>query len=491
LENPEVSKLTEIIRQLESFLSKSQILSGQDTLKPHSSDFSSFDSPKIPSLLLKPKNVSEIQKIVNFANKNMISITPCSSKIHFYGSSIPAEGGFIIDLSEMNRIIKIDARNKSTTIETGVTFSQLEIIKDRGLMPLFPLCPPAQKSVITSYLEREPLLVPKLEYYEPLLTMEVVLPTGEILRTGSAAVKPSKFAEYLVPFGPGLNWNQIFQGAQGTLGIITSATIKIEHIPKLTKMCFISSNDITELIDPLYEIQRNLLGYECLILNNRDLSLILANKSSDILSLKDKLPQWFLIICLSSGVYLPEEKIKQEENDLLYSLKEFNIKPSTTVSGLEKQILPIIRQSYKAKYWKLKVNTNFQDIIFITTLDMVSSFIHELDKILSELDYPFEDVGCYIQPLVRGGACQLEFSFFYDSLIESQRQKAKNLYETLILKFFKMGAFFSRPYGTFLSDIVYKNNLAYTHVLNEIKQIFDPNNIMNPEKLCFNGGVKP
>ncbi len=482
--------MTEHINGLEDILSRNQILDAQDILKRYSSDLSSFDPDKMPSLVLKPRNVSEVQKIVNFSNKNMITLTPCSSGLHFHGRTIPAEGGIIIDLSEMNRIIKVDARNKNATIEAGVTFSQLERIKDQGLMPLFPFCPPEEKSVITSYLEREPLLIPKLEYYEPILTMEVVLPTGEILRTGSAAVKPSKFAEYVVPFGPGLNWNQIFQGAQGTLGIVTSATIKVEHIPKLNKIYFISSNNIEDLIDPLYEVQRYLLGYECLIINSRDLSLVFANQNSNIETLRNKLPQWILTICLSGGVTLPEEKIKQEEEDLLYCLNQFNMNPSNTVSGLEKDILPIIRQSYKGKYWKHKWNTNFQDILFLTTLDKVPAFIQALDKTSSDLDYPLEDMGCYIQPLARGGACHVEFSLFYDSLIKNQRQMVKNIYETLIVKFFKMGAFFSRPYGTFLSDIVYKNNLAYSHILNEIKQIFDPNNIMNPEKLCFNGGVK-
>ena len=478
------------ISKLETIINRNQIINAKKKLKLYSSNLSNFDLDKMPSLVLKPKNMIDVQKIVKFANEYKIPLTPCSSGLHFYGSIIPSDGGIIIDLSEMNRIIKVDARNKNATIEAGVTFSQFEKIKDQGLMPLFPLCSAMEKSVITSYLEREPLLIPKLEYYEPLLTMEVVLPTGEILRTGSAAVKPSKFAEYVVPFGPGLNWNQIFQGAQGTLGIITSATIKVEHIPKLNKIYFMSSKKIENLIDPLYEVQRYLLGHECFIINNLDLSLILARNNSEIEFLRKKLPPWILILCLSGGVILPEDKVKQEEEDLHYCLKAFDKNLSTTLSGLENSILSTIRQSYRGKHWKLKWKNNFQDVLFITTLDKVPAFIHSLDEISSNFNYPFKDFGCYIQPLARGGACHVEFSLFYDSLIEDQIPMIKNLYETLIDKFFQMGAFFSRPYGRYLSDIVYRENIAYTQVLKEIKQIFDPNNIMNPEKLCFNGGEK-
>ncbi len=478
------------ISKLENILNNNQIINAKEKLKSYSSNLSSFNLENIPSLVLKPKNVMEIQNIVKYANECEIPLTPCSSGLHFYGSSIPSEGGIIIDLSEMNRIIKVDARNKNATIEAGVNFTQLEKIQEQGLMPLFPLCSAMEKSVITSYLEREPLLIPKLEYYEPLLTMEVVLPTGEILRTGSAAIKPSKFAEYVVPFGPGLNWNQIFQGAQGTLGIITSATIKVEYMPKLNKIYFMSSQNLEDLIDPLYEVQKFLLGYECFILNNVDLSLILAGNNSEIETFRNKLPTWILIINLSGGVVLPEEKIKQEEEDLHYCLDTFDKKLSATLSGFENKILSHLRQSYKGKYWKSKWKNDFQDIFFITTLDKVPTFIHSLDEICSETNNSSIDFGCYIQPIARGGACHVEFTLFYDSLSEKQTSLIKNLYETLIDKFFQMGAFFSRPYGKYVSEIVYRENTAYTQVLKEIKQIFDPNNIMNPEKLCFNGGGK-
>ncbi|MHA1209235.1 MAG: FAD-binding oxidoreductase [Candidatus Freyarchaeota archaeon] len=473
------------VRELEDILGSERVIRTSDVLKLYSSDFSSFEPDRIPLCVVKPGSVGEVQKIVRFSIKHKIPLTPCSSGVHFYGRTIPADGGIVVDLSDMNRIVKIDSRNKNATIEPGVTFSQLESIKQRGLLPLFPLCPPEEKSVLTSYLEREPLLVPKLEYYEPILTMEVVLPTGEILRTGSAAVMPSRFADYVVPFGPGLNWNQIFQGAQGTLGIVTSATIKIEHLPELDKPYFLTSDNVEDLIDPLYEIQRYLLGYECLLINGLDLALILASDNSEIEKLRQKLPWWTLIVCLSGGVKLPEEKIKQEEEDFLEILDGFKGKPSTTLAGLEERILPILRQSCKGTYWKLRWKGDFQDILFITTLDKTPAHLTAVDEISSSQGFPSEEIGCYIQPLVRGGACHMEFTFFYDSSSDGQKQMVKKTYETLVERLMDMEAFFSRPYGSFLSGIIYERNPVYRRVLKDIKEIFDPSNIMNPAKLCF------
>jgi len=477
--------MSEKIYELEKIIGKERIIKNPKLLKFFSSDLSCFDPVKMPSYLVKPRNARDVQDIVIFSNKYEVPLTASSSTIHFYGRTIPAEGGIIIDLSEMNRIIRIDNRNKNATIEPGVTFSQIGIIKEKGLMPLTPLYPPSEKSVITSYLEREPLLIPKLEYYEPILTMEIVLASGEILRTGSAAVMPSKFADYVVPFGPGLNWNQIFQGAQGTLGIVTSATIKIEYLPKHEKFYFLNSNDLENLINPLYEIQRYLLGHECLILNNLNLAMILASDNSEIEKIRAKLPHWTLITCLSGGILFPEEKLKQEEEDFIECLHEFNIESALTLSGFENRIPQIFRQSYNNKYWKIKLKDNFQDTFFITTFDKIPDFIKKVNEMLYEHGFPLENVGYYIQPLARGGACHVEFTVFYNLSDNKKHQSIKKMYEKIIESLFEMGAYFSRPYGNFLSNIVYKKNLVYFHVLRKLKKIFDPNNIMNPEKFCF------
>ncbi len=477
--------MSKSVKELEQILGGGHVIRTPSALSSYSADKSCLDPMNVPICICKPRTVEEVQKTVEFCNKHKIPLVPSSSGVHFYGRTVPKDGGIIVDLSEMNRIVKFDDRNKNATIEAGVTFSQFESLKEKGLLPLFPLCAPERKSVLTSYLEREPLLVPKLEYYEPILTMEVVLPTGEILRTGSAAVKPSKFAEYVVPFGPGLNWNQIFQGAQGTLGIVTSATVKIEHLPKLDKLYFLSSNSLEELVDPLYEIQRYLLGYECLVLNDLDLATILADKKSEIEVLRRKLARWTLIVCLSGGVKLTEEKLKQEEEDFLEILRGFRVGPSTKLEGLEEKVLLMLRQSYKGEYWKQMWKGDFQDIFFVTTLDKTPHYFEVVEKISSELGYPMDEVGCYIQPLVRGGACHMEFTLFYDSNNDKQLKKIKKTYEKLVECLFDGGAFFSRPYGSFLSKMTYQRNLAYARILKEVKEVFDPNNIMNPGKLCF------
>ena len=90
----------------------------------------------------------------------------------------------------MDKIVRSDRRNKVALIEPGITFQELIDEADKmGLKVLMPLLPRAGKSVIGSYLEREPIQIPKYHWdmTDPLLCTELVFGTGDLFRTGSAA----------------------------------------------------------------------------------------------------------------------------------------------------------------------------------------------------------------------------------------------------------------------------------------------------------------
>ena len=173
--------------------------------------------------------------MVRFCNENHIPVVPVSSKVHFFGATIPKEGGLVLDLTRMNKILEIDPDNRRVRFETGVSWDQLtQALKKEGFRVIMPLTPPAERSVLTDFMEREEPTNQVYDYGEPLEAMEVVWPTGEIFRMGSASVNgypdsPSKGGN---PSGPGLDFYRFFQCAQGTMGVVTWTNLKIESIPE-------------------------------------------------------------------------------------------------------------------------------------------------------------------------------------------------------------------------------------------------------------------
>ena len=101
-----------------------------------------------------------------------------------------------------------------------------------------------------------------------------------------------------------------------------------------------------------------------------------------------------------------------------------------------------------------------------------------------ELLYPSADIGVYIQPVHQGVGCHCEFILPLNRENSMETTRMEKLFNTVSRRLFKQGAFFSRPYGIW-ADLVYNRNVRNTIVTQKVKEIFDPNNVMNPGKLCF------
>jgi FAD/FMN-containing dehydrogenase len=459
-----------------------------EVLDQYSRDYS-LVPPRKPNYVVWPANVNEVQEIVKLANEENLPLIPRSSGVGFTGSTIPSQGGMVVDMSRMNRIIEIDSRNRMVRIEPGVTYGQLQAeLASQNLMSLNPLLPHAAKSVLSSHLEREPMLIPKFEYGDPLLTMEIVLPTGDIFRTGSASAPGAPddtLADLVGPFGPGLDFYRFLQGAQGTFGIVTWAAIKVEFLPQVQKLFFIPADTLEALVKPTYLIQRKMLGNECFILDNNYLASILS-EDGEIGKLKADLPSWMLIICLAGGPRRPEEKIEYEEEALRDVVADFHLFASETLPGapgLEKKITQRLRHPWPEDitYWRFRSKDSLSMVSFHTLLEMVPDLTQATMEFLASTGYEIKDMGCYFQPLERARACFCEYGLPYDP---QETELVQNLYAHLSQFLYDQGVLFTRPYGT-QAKIVYEQAAAYSATLKDLKRIFDPNNIMNPGKLCF------
>ena len=121
--------------------------------------------------IVKPTSVKEIQKTLRYANRHRIPVITRSSSVDPY--RYPTSGqAILIDLSEMRTIHNVDTRNRAVRFEPGVGWAQLQDeLRKHGIKASNPLLPHTRKSALTSYLEKEPMLIPKIEYGEPILTM--------------------------------------------------------------------------------------------------------------------------------------------------------------------------------------------------------------------------------------------------------------------------------------------------------------------------------
>ena len=481
--------------ELTEIVGAENVFDDVERLKPYSKDYS-LTEPIMPGYVAQPRNAEEVQSLIRLANENKLPVVPSSSGIHFHGNTIPVQGALVLDLRRMNRILGIDERNRMARIEPGVTWEQLQPeLEKHDLMALSPLLPHPGKSVLTSHLEREPALIPKFEYTDNLVSMEVVLPDGELYRTGSACVTgfPDKsMADGVNPSGPdSIMWSRLLQGTQGTMGVLTWAQVKIEYRPKVNKTFFIPFRSINDAVEFVYKVQRRLIGEECLILNNLNLAAILARQwPGDFDALRGTLPPWTVILVLDGGKRFPEEKIEYQEEALREVAAELSLADLPTsvpgLPGVEKEMPDRLRIAWPRdrNYWKFAGKGSCQDLFFHTVPGKAPTFSQAIGEVATKYDYPVSDIGFYIQPMVYGGACHFEANFYYSPDNAEEVNRIKSLLAEAAEVVLDRGGFFTRPYGL-IADLVYSRAADYTATLKKVKKLLDPNNVLAPGRLCF------
>ena len=482
--------------KLRNIVGSPNILDDPESLEEYSKDMS-FVEPRKPSYIAKPKSSDQVQKMVKLASEELIPLTPVSSPggPRFHGDTIPYPGGVVVDLSGINRVLRVDRHNKTVHIEPGVTFEQLRSeLRKSGLKPFMPLMPRQTKSVLTSYLERNPILSPRHHWdtLDPLYTTEVIFGTGDAFRTGSAA-GPGPTDELLAagaslsaPMGPGpTDYGRLIQGAQGTMGIVTWAVCACCLLPTIQHPYFVTSAEMESLIEFMYALLRRRHGDELFLVNSFALANAIADKPEDIKSVAADLPPWIVFLNIAGYEKFPEERVAYQEEDASEFAKQYKCKLLHSVDGVSSSaLLKRLEETPKDVYWKLKFKGGCEDVFFLTTLNKVPEFVDYVYKTAVAYGYASTELGVYAQPIVQGTSCHLEFDLMYNPEDVKEREKVKKLYLHLSEGLANLGAFYTRPYGVW-SDIAYRRDAETTALLRKIKKIFDPNDILNPGRLCF------
>jgi len=480
---------------LREILGNDSVFDDVETIRKFSSD-QSFVQPRSPDVVAFAETVEQVQEVVRYANKTNTPIVPYSSGLNFHGGTIPKEGGIVLNLSRMNKILEVNEDNWHCVIEPGVTARQLqEELEKHQLRAMLPYGIHPDRSVLTSYLEREPTVAAASFEYgnEIIMDTELILPNGDLFRTGlwSSGIKPGS------PMGPVRAMvNRLWTGAQGTLGIMTKMNIKVEYMPRKRKVFLLQFDSFPEAIQPLKMIQRKEIGHECFLINNFNLASMVCNDwkvpetfptemiaSKEFESLRESLPPWMLVVCSNGGQRLPEGKIAYEEEAIHEICSMFHIQTYSNGGNLHELFLDEMLHPWN-NLKKFCYRGAVHDVCFKTTLKRVPEFQMLVQEIINEYNYPMQDIGVTVIPLERGRAVHCIADFHCDPNNHAEVEQLKNMWTAISRRYIDDGALFDRPYGAW-ADMVYSRAGTYTQKLKEIKRELDPNNILNPGHLCF------
>ncbi|HQP32292.1 MAG TPA: FAD-binding oxidoreductase [Deltaproteobacteria bacterium] len=409
-----------------------------------------------PVCVVRPSNRNQIQHIMLAANDLDMNVVPVSSTgPRVRGDSVPTGEGIVVDLSSMDKIIRVDGKNNVAMIEPGVHFAELKAAVERQDMKLFmPLLPRPTKSVLASYMEREPVTIPKYHWdmMDPVLSTEIVFGNGNAMRTGSACGPGSLEEQWKHGLaqknneGPAqTSYGRVVQGAQGTYGIVTWISLRLGMKPRLNNYYFAPDTSLERLIEFAYKVSRLKYADEFFILNAQALATMLGKDASEIKTLRARQAPWTAVYNVCGYRHFPEKRMLYQEKGIMEFAQLTGVKIDRAVIGASAaKIQDIVENPCEGTYWKERAQGGYREVFFLTTLDKAPGFVAKAREVAVKFKYPAEEIGIYLQPVLQGRICHCEFTFTHDTGSDKAVMNADRMFTEMSKVMLDAGAYYSR-----------------------------------------------
>ena len=210
------------LNPLQTILSPDQISIADADRAAHAEDQSAYTAV-LPDVVVWPHDTAQVSAVLKWANTHHIPVTAWGAGSSIEGNPIPVHGGVVMNMQRMNAVIAVHTEDFQVTVQPGIFYKDMNgRLASDGLF--FPPDPGANAS-IGGMLANNASGTRTVKYgstRDNVLAMEVVMANGDIIRTGSRAMKQSA----------GYDLTHLFVGSEGTLGIITEATLQLYPLPE-------------------------------------------------------------------------------------------------------------------------------------------------------------------------------------------------------------------------------------------------------------------
>ncbi|MBM4276349.1 MAG: FAD-binding protein [Deltaproteobacteria bacterium] len=426
----------------------------------------------VPDAVVLACDTEEVRKILTLANQERFSVVPRGSGTSLTGAVLPCLGGIVLDLSRMNRIKEINRKDHYAIVEPGVICQEL----NNQLLPnhFFPPDPASASlcsiggMISTNASGNRAIKYGTTKDY--LKALEVVLPSGEVIRTGSLAPK----------FSTGYDLTHLLCGAEGTLGIITEATLKILPSPEYVAFAQVSFKHIEDGGEAATEILTSGLGLSsCEIFDK--VSIDVVNKAMG-LGISD------IVGCLLFLEIDGHQKVVKEQIERVNEIckKHGMIHANWDDDPSKKVLIWKGRQGIVAALSMHQRGSRYMPMLedFGVPLSMIPDTIKEIQKVARKHPLPIATFG-------HVGDGNLHACVIMDPMKKEEWAELKEIGKEFIDLALKHKGTLSAEHGLGIAKASFiHQELGRSHeVMKTIKNSLDPNNILNPGKMGFDGNI--
>lgn len=418
----------------------------------------------LPDMVIAPRSTEEVVQIVNLCREQKIPIVPRGSGSNLCAGTVPIQGGVVLLFKHMNRILEVDEENLTVTVQPGlITKDLIEAVEERGLF--YPPDPSSmQISTIGGNISENSGGLRGLKYgvtADYVLGLEVVLASGEVIRTGGKLAKDVA----------GYNLTQLFIGSEGTLGIITEATLKLIPKPetKKTMLC-------------LYEDMELAARSVSKIIAERIIPATLEFLDQPTLQAVEDFAQIGLPTHVEAVLLIeqdgPEEVVARDMEKMAQICEEEGaISVQIAQTKEEAEALTTARRSALSALARLKPTTILEDAT------VPRSEIANMVKAIREIAEKYNVTICTFG---HAGDGNLHPTCLTDVRDKEEMERVEAAFAEIFEKAIQLGGTITGEHGVGMVKAPYlewKVGSGGINAMKGIKQTFDPENILNPGKV--------
>lgn len=442
------------------------VLTGEDINEDYSHD-ELGDVERYPEVLLRVHSTEEVAAVMKYANEHIIPVVVRGSGSGLVGGAVAIEGGIMLDTTLMNHILELDETNLTVTVEPGVLLMDLATFAESHNY-MYPPDPGEKSATLGGNISTNAGGMRAVKYgvtREYVRGLTVVTPTGEILELGGKVVKNSS----------GYSLKDLIVGSEGTLAVVTQAVLKLIPLPKHTISLLVPFSSVDEAMDMVPKLLTfgsptaiEYVSKECIDYADKYLEKKFPDNSS---------PSYLLLTYDGKE----EDSVMEECGDV----SEFVLENGAL------DVFVIDTEERKKVTWGTR--SAFLDAIKASTTEMDEcdvvvprSRIAEFIKFITALS---QEVNMRLPCFGHAGDGNLHVYLCRDALSKEDFDQLKNetflkMYDTAT----QMGGKISGEHGVGYakkSFLLRETGEAQVQLMRGIKMAFDPNNILNPGKVCF------
>ena len=422
----------------------------------------------MPEVLVRVRSTEEVSAIMKLAHDRVIPVTVRGSGTGLVGAAVPICGGILLETTKMNKILALDENNLTVTVQPGVLLMELAAFAEEHDF-LYPPDPGEKSATIGGNISTNAGGMRAVKYgvtrdYVRCLT--VVLPNGEILKLGAAVAKNSS----------GYSLKDLVIGSEGTLAVITEAVLKLVPLPKVSVSLLVPFPDMKSAIEAVPQIIRSKITPTAIEYMSRD--TILFSESYLGKRFPDTKNDAYILLTFDGNSQA------QVDQDL-----EIVAELCLGIGALDAYIVDT--EERKKSVWSAR--GAFLEAIKASTTEMdecdvvvpgnkVDTFIKYTHELAAEFNVRIPSFG-------HAGDGNLHVYICRDALNDEEWEKTLcAIFDRMYQKSVELGGLVSGEHGIgYAKKDFLKRQYGQTPIslMQGIKQVFDPKNILNPGKVCF------